>query len=168
MNAVTLYYSSTPLGCPIDRSLLEGLCKEYPNALLSMEPVIDLPMIDGKPRPGRLPSFNPLGFDLPPEGLMLQEAALYGERTWVVLAAPQPASKWTGRKLIWSLDAFPGCQSLEGITCKKGQALPWQDYKRFGLNPPAQGSCYPTERYYRGAEAITWRILPTLSQGNAA
>ena len=157
---LTLHYRSEPLGRSIDRAHLQSLLEKYPGALLSLEPAIALPCIDGRIQSGRHPRFQPLSHDLPPEGLVVQEAALYAERTWIILAAPQAASGWKGRQLVWSLDELGQATKLDGITCKTGKALAWRDRKRFGLPAEEPETNHRTERFYRGAELITWRIVP--------
>jgi hypothetical protein len=158
---VPLYYRSEPLGRPIDRPYLQAFLDEYPGALLSLEPAIALPEYGGRIRTGRHPHFQPLGYTLPPEGLVIQEAAIYAARTWIVLAAPQVVSDWPGRRLVWSLDAFEPAQRLDDITRECRKALAWRDRQRFGLPEKTVLDEYDTERFYRGAELIAWRIVPS-------
>lgn len=157
---ITLHYRSKVLDRPIDHVLLKQLLDAHPNALLSLEPAIALPVSGGHLRAGRHPQFQTLGRSLPPEGILIQEAAVYDNRTWVLLAAPQIASDWPGRELVWSLDDMPESTPVGGLRCESGTALAWRDRQRFGLPDSGRFDDWRTERFYDGAELIAWRVLP--------
>lgn len=160
-----LFYTSQPLNQQITRDLLAQFLAEHPNALLSIEPQARLPIVEGRPKPGRLAGFKPLGQELPPEGLAIQEAAIYAAETWILLAAPQEASGWHGRKLVWSLNEFAEAQTLEGLRVEQREILPWQDTGRFGIEKNARCQTYHTESYFLGSELLTWRLVPEVTKG---
>lgn len=160
-----LFYTSQPLNQQITRDLLAQLLAEHPNALLSIEPQTSLPIVEGRPKPGRLAGFKPLSQELPPEGLAIQEAAIYAVEIWILLAAPQEASGWPGRKLVWSVNEFAEAQSIEGLRVEQRNILPWQDTGRFGIGNDVSSRTYHTESYFLGSELLTWRLVPEITKG---